>query len=259
MAYKDLCLGCVLILLCGCSTVLQNAHSHNDYLQANPLHDAMAHRFISVETDVLLKNGKLYVGHHRSDLSNPDIRDLETLYLKPLHSEFLKNGGYIYPGYKGPFYLWIDIKYDGERVYKLLRDIIVPYHEMLFSTISNRGGKVMIILSGDRPIDQVLSDSAPYLHLDGRPDDLGGNLPSERMPFVSQHINLVCRINDEQFLDPEEFSRLKAHVELCHQQDKKVRLWASPESPQLWSQLIDAKVDLINTDSLKKLADYFYE
>jgi hypothetical protein len=228
-------------------------------LQTRPLLDALSFSFASVEADVLLKDGRLYVGHNRSDLEEPGIKDLEELYLKPLFDRFIQNKGHIYKGDNGPFYLWIDIKYEGEEVYGVLRKLIIPYEAMLFSEQHNNKGKVMLILSGDRPIDLVLGDTAGYLRLDGRPDDLAKEYSSEKMPFISQHIKSICQTNDQQFLDSGEYEKLLSFVEACHQQNKKVRLWATPEKEQLWSQLLKANVDLINTDSLHKLANYLDE
>ena len=42
---------------------LPNAHAHNDYRHGRPLQDALEHGFTSIEADVLLINGELYVGH----------------------------------------------------------------------------------------------------------------------------------------------------------------------------------------------------
>jgi glycerophosphoryl diester phosphodiesterase len=35
-----------------------------------------------------------------------------------------------------------------------------------------------------------------------------------------------------------------------------VRFWATPESPAVWGELVDAGVDLINTDDLAGLREF---
>ncbi len=59
------------LLTTGCAvhrvTPLPNAHAHNDYLHPRPLHDALAHGFASVEADIHLVNGELYVSHDAPD------------------------------------------------------------------------------------------------------------------------------------------------------------------------------------------------
>src|SRR6185436_17139435 len=63
---------------------LSRAHSHNDYLHARPLADALAHGFRSVEADIWLTNGVLLVAHDFKDASAD--RTLQKLYLDPLRA-----------------------------------------------------------------------------------------------------------------------------------------------------------------------------
>lgn len=218
--------------------------------------DALQHGFISVEADILLKEGILYVGHDREDLVNKSLIDLTASYIDPLFERYNATNKKIYPGYDDLFYLWIDIKYAGEEVFTRLKKIIRPYRSMIFSKKRNKKGKVMIIVSGDRPIQLLLKDTGGYLHIDGRPSDLEKNIDSDRMPFISQHIQQVCSLNSSGYLDDDNFNRLKELVHKCHSQGKKVRLWATPENEKIWKQLRQANVDLINTDSLARLTNY---
>ena len=41
------------------STVLVNAHAHNDYEHDRPLHEALDNQFVSVEADVFMIDGNL--------------------------------------------------------------------------------------------------------------------------------------------------------------------------------------------------------
>ncbi|NND31044.1 MAG: hypothetical protein HKN76_00545 [Saprospiraceae bacterium] len=231
-------------------------HAHNDYLHENPLQDALEHGFISVEADILMGNGELYVGHDRIDLRNKPLMNFQATYLEPLYQRFRSMNGSLYPGYGGKFYLWIDIKYQGGDVFMILKEMIQPYREMLYSANENERGKVMILISGDRPVDMLLADSSGYFHIDGRPADLQKNISSTSMPFISEHFNKICRLNANDSLDKEELGKLNNFVSQCRMQQKKVRLWATPENEILWSQLLQAKVDLINTDSLSKLSRF---
>src|SRR5213596_3180460 len=84
---------------------LIHAHAHNDYEHKRPLLDALDHGFCSVEADIWLINGKLFVAHDFRDVKTN--RTLESLYLEPLRERVRKNGGRIYPD--GPeFTLLID-------------------------------------------------------------------------------------------------------------------------------------------------------
>ena len=86
---------------------LPRAHAHNDYEHDRPLFDALDHGFTSVEADIHLVDGELFVAHD-SDEIKPD-RTLRSLYLEPLNGRISQNGGRVYPN--GPqFTLFIDIK-----------------------------------------------------------------------------------------------------------------------------------------------------
>ena len=59
-----------------------NAHSHNDYEQASPFSLAYQHRFGSIEADIWLKDGNIFVAHDAKDIQAS--RTLAALYLDPI-------------------------------------------------------------------------------------------------------------------------------------------------------------------------------
>ena len=234
---------------------LPTAHSHNDYEQKNPLQDALRNGFTSVEADILYIYGKLFVGHNMPDSRWHSLKKLKKQYLKPLFKRYKANNGFIYPGYDGPFYLWIDIKFEPQRSYRLLRRQLLPYKEML--TYAENGqlhpGKVTVILSGARPFAELLADSLQLMTLDGRPEDLPQNYPTQIMPFISENAGKVCQVNSYEEVDEAAIRRIYQLTAKAKAQGKKVRLWATPEDEQLWTILQDAGVGLINTDDLGRL------
>ncbi len=239
-------------------TPLSLAHSHNDYEQARPLKAALENGFTSVEADVLYIYGKLYVGHNMPDKKRHRLKTLTKQYLKPLYKQFKANGGEIYKGYEGDFYLWIDIKFEAGRSYKALQKRLYPYREML--TYYEKGqlhqGKVTVILSGERPFRQLLFDDLQLMTLDGRPSDLDGNYDTALMPFISEHAGRICQVRSYDDLGEAELQRIYEFAAKAKAQGKKVRLWATPEDEALWDELVKAGVGLINTDDLGRLRRY---
>lgn len=218
--------------------------------------DAISHGFASVEADILLRGDTLFVGHDRSDLDSKPLMLFEDHYLKPLLDRYERFGG-IYPMMDRPFYLWVDIKYDGSQVLDVLTSLVGPYEKMLAGkNVSEIAGKVMLIISGDRPINRLLLDDTLFFYLDGRPEDAIRHYPQEHMPFVSQHIKYICTTSPEGTLNKTEHQKLVTFVDVNHTHGYKVRLWATPENEKLWDQLVQANVDLINTDQLEKLSTY---
>ena len=51
-------------------------------------------------------------------------------------------------------------------------------------------------------------------------------------------------------LGDDERRKLEAFVQKAHHQQKRIRFWAIPDSPAGWKVMLDAGVDLINTDDL---------
>ena len=246
---------CVCFLSTAQVTPLPNAHSHNDYERVNPLKDALVNGFTSVEADVLYIYGRLFVGHNMPDKKRHGLKQLHKQYLKPLYKRYKKNGGYIYPNYEQPFYLWIDIKFESKKAYKKLREQLYAFREMLtyYENGQLHQGKVLVVLSGERPFKELLEDPLQLMTLDGRPEDLSKDYPSHLMPFISENASKVAGEEDYEKVGVEEFQRVKTFIDKTHAQGKKTRLWATPEDEVLWKQLLEMGIDLINTDDLPRL------
>jgi len=239
---------------------LLNAHAHNDYQHTRPLQDALDYGFTSVEADVHLIDQQLYVYHDFP--ANPvEDRTLENLYLTPLLERIQRNNGSVYPGYDDPFLLMIDIKSESTATYQKLEELLIKYQNMLTivkSGVEQVNGPVKVFVSGNRPIDKVLSSKVIYASLDGRPADLEHNIPANLMPVVSDNFHNFLSWNgsDEQQIDPGEMQRLQQFIKQAHQQGKKVRLWAAPDTPAYWKLALKLDIDLINSDRLQHLSEF---
>jgi len=237
---------------------LSNAHAHNDYMHERPLHDALDNGFISVEADVHLIDGKLLVTHDAPEKPE-DVETLEELYLAPLKKHIEKNNGQAYKGYSGSFYLMIDFKTEAIPTYIALKEVLSTYESIL--TIVNKGteqrnGPVKVFISGNRPISEVMQEEVVLATLDGRPEDLGKDIPSMYMPVVSQNVNSFLTWTGEGEVDQEEKKNFIAFINKAHGENKKVRLWATPDTPEAWGFLLESGVDFINTDRLSDLKDF---
>ncbi|MEQ6119023.1 phosphatidylinositol-specific phospholipase C/glycerophosphodiester phosphodiesterase family protein [Reichenbachiella sp. MALMAid0571] len=234
---------------------LPNAHAHNDYMHDRPLLDALDNGFTSVEADVHLIEGKLLVTHDAPENPNA-VRTLEEVYLTPLKRHIAKNDGKVYKGYTDSFYLMIDFKTEALPTYIALKKVLAKYESML--TIVNNGieqknGPVKVFISGNRPYSEIMQEEVKLATLDGRPDDLGKDIPSVYMPVVSQNVSSFLSWTGEGEIDSTEKSNLLDFINKAHKENKKVRLWATPDTPEAWNFLTKSGVDLINTDRLSEL------
>jgi glycerophosphoryl diester phosphodiesterase len=234
---------------------LKQAHAHNDYEHSRPLLDALSHGFCSVEADVFLTDGQLLVAHFQFQ-TRPG-RTLEKLYLDPLRERVKANGGAVYPG-GPPFYLLIDVKTDAEATYAALDKVLAKYADILSVT---KDGKfepkaVTVVISGNRAKATIAKQAVRYAGIDGRPEDLGSGAPAHLIPWISASWASEFRWKGDGPMPEAERRKLKDMVARAHERGRLVRFWATPESETVWAELLDAGVDLINTDRLADLQKF---
>jgi len=237
------------------SSPLQRAHAHNDYLHERPLLDALDNGFCSVEADIFLVDGQLLVAHTRRELE-PD-RTLQKLYLEPLKRRIQANGGRVHRD--GPvFSLLIDIKNTGEATWLELNRVLSGYAD-LFSRVEDgvfHEGAINAVVSGARAWDVIEATSPRYTGVDGRLSDFGSDRPEHLMPLVSDNWRLHFRWRGKADFPEAERTKLRQLVKQAHDENRRIRFWASPDTPGMWKELNAAGADLINTDDLPGLNSF---
>ena len=255
-----------VLLICSCMAAgdegtpgpLPAAHAHNDYLHKRPLLDALAHGFCSAEADIFLVDGALLVAHERASLDKN--RTLKALYLDPLLERTRKNSGRVHPG--GPvFTLLIDIKDHAEKTYTALHSLLGKYPGMLSEV---RGGKhlprgVKVVISGNRPKQLMKAQELRFAGVDGRLGDLESAEPAHFLPMISDRWSRVFRWRGKGAMPAAESAKLRDIVNKAHSGGRVVRFWATPEDPAVWKVLLEAGVDLVNTDDLAGLQKFLLE
>jgi hypothetical protein len=256
---RALLLGCAALLTLalpasGQRGVLTGAHAHNDYEHPRPLLDALDQGFNSVEADVYLVDGELYVAHEREEI-RPE-RTLERLYLAPLRARIQRNGGQVYPG-APPLLLLIDLKTDSTATYARLNQLLRGYADIftIFAHDSVAEGPVIAIVSGARPEAAMRAAPLRFAAFDGRLPDLArvAPLPPTFMPLVSESWSKISDWDGTGAVPPHLSHELARLTDLAHQQGRRIRFWGSPDTQAAWALLRDAGVDLINTDDLAGL------
>ncbi|MFJ8561804.1 phosphatidylinositol-specific phospholipase C/glycerophosphodiester phosphodiesterase family protein [Streptomyces microflavus] len=238
---------------------LRHAHAHNDYLHPRPLYDALAHGFTSVEADIFLVDGELLVAHDPAGLD--PRRTLAALYLDPLRALVRAGRGSVHPHHRAPLQLLIDIKADGVAAYREL-DRQLARHRSLFTRYHHgrvRPGAVTAVISGDRaarvPMEAQRTRLAFY---DGRLDDLGAASPASFTPLISANWTQTFGWLGAGPFPRAERDRLRTLVTAAHREGRRIRFWATPDLPgpereAVWSELLAAGVDHLNTDDLAGL------
>jgi hypothetical protein len=232
------------------ATFLPRSHSHNNYEQGLPLLDALSRGFASIEADVVLLDGELYVAHGADDVQPDRTPTLASLYLDPLREVVRSNGGAVYGPSDPPLQLLVDVKTEAYETYAALDEVLGRYSDILTTWTDGVAlpGAVDVVLSGNRALDLIERAPVRHVAIDGRIlDDRAGVAP-EAMPLVSE--------DWERLGPPTEEARLAAArrvVEQMHSEGRKVRFWATPESEEVWRSLIAMGVDYIGTDDPERL------
>ncbi len=240
----------IISVACNTPPKVVPGHAHNDYENDNPLMDALTNGFMSVEVDIHLIEEELYVAHDRPQKLDSN-QTLEMLYLKPLLSIVRKNNGSVYPNYSGPFYLMLDVKTSASSTYQKLEIILSEYSSMI-----NQSGPVKILVSGNRPVDQILDDENALMGLDGRLINIDQNITSSIMPIVSDNYQNHFSWDGRSEISDSQRSKMRALAQLVHDDGKLLRLWAAPDHPTAWRVLLDNGIDIINTDRLQEFSEF---
>ncbi|MFJ5040090.1 phosphatidylinositol-specific phospholipase C/glycerophosphodiester phosphodiesterase family protein [Streptomyces parvulus] len=238
---------------------LWRAHAHNDYEHPRPLLDALDHRFGSVEADIYLVEGQLLVAHDPEDLD--PTRTLESLYLAPLAARVRAHHGRVYRRDRRALQLLVDIKTGGAATYLELDRQLRRYGHLFTSYAHGRvlPGAVTAVVSGDRaaraPMEAQRTRRAFY---DGRLADLGTSASASFVPLISDNWTLNFTWQGVGAFPDAERRRLRSIVGTAHARGQRVRFWATPDiagpaRDAVWTELVAAGVDHLNTDDLAGL------
>ena len=224
----------------------EDAHSHNDYEQANPFHLAYQHQFGSIEADIWLKDGNLFVAHDAKDINAS--RTLSALYLEPINN-ILSLGKKIYP-HQQHLQLLIDIKTEALSTLDALVALLKKYP----SIIKNKN--IVIAVSGNRPEPDHYTDYPSFIYFDGRPNEVYNESSLKKVALISDAFYKFSLWKGEGTMKEEEKYKMMQAVEASHQMKKPFRFWATPDTEDAWKLLMETTADFINTDHIETLSAF---
>ncbi len=228
-------------------------HSHNDYHQNIPLLTAYYAGMGSIEADVFLRNGQLFVAHEVSEIS--EEATLKKLYLEPLAKFHAKNGNRPYRDSTLRLQLVIDLKQDYREVLpQLIKELSV------YPNVFNSGkhlNAIKIVLSGNMPGPAEFKNYPDYISFDGRPNIVYTDEQLKRVAMISDDLGAYTAWNGKGQPVKADEIKLKAVIESAHRKNKPFRFWASQDSPNTWIVLEKLGADWINTDQPEKLHEFY--
>lgn len=223
-----------------------NAHAHNDYLHPVPFYSAYNAGFGSIEADVFPVNGILCVAHSKKEIQTQ--RTLRELYLIPLVKELSADT-------LRRIKLLIDIKDNYKAALSLLIKELEPLKQYLSS--EKFYNRLTILISGERPPPAEYKNYPEYIFFD---DDLKlYHSPDEwnRVGLVSLPFNKISGWKGEDNLNRKDKKRLANTIDSVHAAGKPIRFWAAPDTKDSWKLQMKLHADLIGTDKIDELANFF--
>lgn len=244
MKYLTLLLFCFVQVVFSQNIQSYKVHSHNDYTQNIPFWKALAAGASSIEVDVFLKDGQLYVAHEQESIS-PDFK-IKNLYLEPLQKaldlQMLQ---------ASQLQMLVDIKSDPYATLNKLIDLLSKFPKLKESS------KVSFVISGNRPKIEEYTDYPDFIFFDyqsletiNNPDVLN------KVALLSLSFKNFTRWNGKGRLTKTDLARIKEVISKAKTFNKPFRFWATPDSKTSWKALADLGVNYINTDKPLECADY---
>ncbi len=228
-------------------------HSHNDYKQNIPFLQAYYAGAASIEADVYLLNGQLYVAHEKQEIATG--RTLTELYLKPLAVFYAKNNNHAYTDSSATLQLVVDIKEDYAHVIPQLLKELKPYQQM-FNYPANKNA-VQLVISGNMPAPAQFNQYPDYVYFDGRPTIVYRPEELKHIAMISDALSNYTPWNGKGSLTAPDSAKVKGVIDAAHAHKKPFRFWATQDSPNTWIQLERLGVDWINTDHPQQAHDFY--
>ena len=228
-----------------------NVHSHNDYQQVKPFTTAYQYQLGSLEADIFLWNDSLIVGHEFRDIQLR--RTLQAMYLDSLAFYFSKNGNTPYKDTSRSLILLIDIKTGAVATIHRLIEVLQGYPKLIHCN------KLQIIITGNRPNPDQFKTYPDFILFDGNIKDDYTTVALNKIGLMSDDFRKYSLWNGIGTIPTADSLKLAFYIAKMHTLHMKIRFWAAPDNENTWQQLMQLKVDYLNTDHIEQIAGYLQQ
>jgi alkaline phosphatase len=227
---------------------VSNGHSHNDYEQPVPFKMAYSAGFGSIEADIFLINGALFVAHDTIELKRKIT--MEDSYIKPLLLCMQNNNGYPFADTTKKLQMLIDIKTDSIGTLNKLIEVLKKY----FLLINCKS--LTWVITGNRPDESLFNSYPSFIRFDGELYKNYSTQALEKISMLSDDFKRYSLWNGKNNLPETDDALLRKAINKSHRLHKPVRFWDAPDNENAWKKFIELQVDYINTDHIKTLGDF---
>ncbi len=111
-------------------------------------------------------------------------------------------------------------------------------------------------------MEYMKNQTQRFAFVDGRMTDLTVADSLYLMPLISDRWTKYFSWRGKGEMPEKERAQLRLFVQQAHNKGRMIRFWATPDKPgaerqAIWRELLEAGVDLINTDDLTGLREFF--
>jgi alkaline phosphatase len=248
---KRFTLSCLFFVVCFANMAQEyttsSIHAHNDYVHPIPFLTAYYSQVGSIEADVFLRNGELYVAHEEKEITTDHT--LDKLYLKPLAEKIAFHNGAVYAKAK-TLNLLIDLKTEGIPTLQSLVRKLKKYPAITGCQ------SLTITISGSVPVPDQWKLFPDYIHFDGRPTVAYTTEQLRRISIISDDFKKYTSWNGKGTLTAPDLKKITAVIDNVHSLGKRIRFWATPDLVNAWITLQKLNVDYIGTDHVTALASF---
>ncbi|KAM6502630.1 hypothetical protein JOM56_002607 [Amanita muscaria] len=254
-------------------------HSHNDYWREVPLLTALSYGIGSVEADVWLVNGTLYVGHETQALTK--ARTFQALYIQPLLS-ILQGQNPATPFHSGQtgrngvwdtdsgrsLQLIVEIKTDGDTTLPYVVEELQPLRDYGYLTTFEYGvlttGPVTVVGTGLTPLEGVKKLSSRDFFYDGPLTKLTNTADTTWSASLSPIASTdwgVIGWDGTSPITSDQRSTLRNLVQHANSLGIRARFWDVPSWPiyardNIWKELLASGDIWLNADDLEAVANF---
>ncbi|PIL31588.1 hypothetical protein GSI_06290 [Ganoderma sinense ZZ0214-1] len=261
--------------------VPKQIHSHNDYWRDVPFLTALSYGVASVEADVYLINGTLFVGHETQALTKD--RTFDALYIQPIlqvlrltnhKSAFTGNGNSangVFDTNSGfPLQLLVDVKGDGPTTLPAILQALQPLRAEGYLTTFADGmlsqSAVTVVGTGNTPLEGVKAleprdffYDAPLTQLND--PSLNTTFDATISPLASTDWATAVGWSGIGTISEGQLANLTQFVGDAHALGIKARFWDTPEWPifarnAIWKVLAENGADWLNADDLEAASSF---
>lgn len=223
-------------------------HSHNDYDQSIPFWNAYASGANSIEADVFLKHGALYVTHSESEIIQE--RTLEELYLKPLLELYGMSQDVQTVQENQDLQILIDVKSEAIPSLEALINLLKAHPEL------TENSQLRFVISGNRPEPDKYSSYPDYIWFDHQ--DLGSisDQAWDKVALISMSFGRFSNWSGIGSIASSDLIEIEKVIKKAHGYHKPFRFWGTPDSRLAWETFSNLGVDFINTDQPSECVEF---